>query len=182
MTEMSRRDILVSETKQKYLSPIKRDLRKEDLRELNGWIDDQQRVAKERCAQDNAEGIHSIDFNPGIAWESVKLLSKGQSAHHKKPKTTVFRRSDGGLAQNDKEQMEVLEDHFQKVFNNKREVKFETLNSVLQGDIMYDQDRDISFKDFGKALDELANNKAVRENGVSLNAIKALNKENCRYM
>ena len=123
-----------------------------------------------------------MDFNPGVAWESVKLLSKGQSAHHKKPKTMAFRRSDGSLAQNDEEQMEVLETHFQKVFNNKREVKFETLNSVLQRDIMHDQDRDVSFDEFEKALDGLANNKAAGENGVSPNAIKALNDENRRYI
>ena len=90
MTGMSRQDILVSETKQKDLSLIERNLRKEELRELNGWINDQQRVAEERWAQDHAEKIHSMDFNPGVAWESVKLLSKGQSAHHKKPKTMAF--------------------------------------------------------------------------------------------
>ena len=43
---------------------------------------------------------------------------------------------------------------------------------------MYDQDRDISFEEFGKSLDGLANDKAVGENGVSLNAIKDLNDEN----
>ena len=90
MTEMSKRDILVSEAKRKDLSPIERELKKEEIRELDGWINDQQRVAEERWAQDHAEKIHSMDFNPGIAWESVKLLSKGQFAHHKKTKTMAF--------------------------------------------------------------------------------------------
>ena len=114
MTEMSKQDILLSKTKWKDLPPIKRDLRKEELRELDGWIDNPQRVAEESLAQDHAERIHSMDFNPGFTWRSVEILAKGQSPHHKKHKTMAFRRSDGGLAQNDEEQMEVLEAHFSK--------------------------------------------------------------------
>ena len=74
--------------------------------------------------------------------------------------------------------MEVLEAHFQKVFNSKREVKFETLNSILQRDVIHNQDRAISFEESGKALHGLANNKAGGENGVSPNTIKALNEGN----
>ena len=41
---------------------------------------------------------------------------------------------------------------------------------------------DITFEEFGEALDGLINNKAAGENGVSPNAIKALNEENRRYV
>lgn len=108
---------MLGETKRKDLSPVEHNHMKEELRELDGWIDDQQRVVKERLAQDHAERIHSMDFNPGVAGDSVKLLAKGQSAHHKNPKTMAFRQSNGSLAQDDNEQMELLDDHFQKVFN-----------------------------------------------------------------
>ena len=94
----------------------------------------------------------------------------------------AFRRSDGTLAQNDEEQMEVPEAQFQKVFDNKREVKFKALNSVLHREIMHNQDRDISFENFGKALDRVADSKAAGEEDISPNAIKALNEENCRYI
>ena len=63
---MSKRDILVSKAKQKDLSPIERELKKDEIRELDGWSNDQQRVAEERWAQDHAE--------KSIAWTLTRAL------------------------------------------------------------------------------------------------------------
>ena len=90
----------------------------------------------------------------------------------------AFRRSDGNLAQNDEENMEVLEPHFMKVFNMKREVKFEAINRIPQRDTMHKNEEDISFTRFEEALEGLTNNKAARDNKVPPNAVKALENEN----
>ena len=78
--------------------------------------------------------------------------------------------------------MEILGAHFQKVFNNKRTVRFEILDNVLQRDIMRKRDGDICYKEFEGALDGIENGKAQCENGVPPDAIKALNKTNRRRM
>ena len=84
----------------------------------------------------------------------------------------------GTIAISDAENMEILEKHFAKVFNNHRPVNFEILDRVLQRETMWNEDRDITYSEFEEALNCLANDKAPGENGVAPNLLKALDTEN----
>ena len=60
-----------------------------------------------------------MPFNPRLAWEYIRLLAKGETAHHNRRTNMAMRNEDGSLAQNDKEKMDVMHPHFGRVFNNK---------------------------------------------------------------
>ena len=132
MPLIDERNALLHQTRVSGLPPDEMEERKKKLRELQRYIYDQSRIAYGKYAQELAEKISNLNFNPHVGWISVYTLAEGESGHHKKPKTMAFRKSDGNLAQNDEENMEVLEPHFMKVLNMKREVKFETLNRIPQ--------------------------------------------------
>jgi predicted metalloenzyme YecM len=56
---------------------------------------------------------------PRAAWESIKILNGGDSAHHIKKKVMALKLPNGKLAENDGENASVMHPHFNKVYNNK---------------------------------------------------------------
>ena len=158
---------------EKYL-----EARKDDLRRMQKNIYDQTRVAMERWARFHAERISNISFNPRVAWTSVYLLGNGDSARLKDVKDYSLRKPNGEPAQNDNENAEIWEAHFNKVFNNEREVDWSVLNDILQRETLHELDETPSQAEFDAALDGLANDKAPGENGVLPDVIKALTGEN----
>jgi len=117
-------------------------------------------------------------FYPGLGWKSVYILSDGDSAHHKKPKTRSLWKADGTLTQNDEEEAEIWDPHFTKVFNNKRDVNWKVLEELSQFDTEHVLDSNLTYSEFEKALDGLANGKLPGENNVSPDVIKALKEDN----
>ena len=111
MPLIDERNGLLHQTRTSGLSPDELEVRKGKLRELQKYIQDQSRAAYEKYAQDLAEKISNMNFNPHAGWISVYTLAEGEAGHHKKPKTMAFMKSNGVLAQNDGENMEVLEPH-----------------------------------------------------------------------
>ncbi|KAL7552600.1 hypothetical protein ACHAWF_015837 [Thalassiosira exigua] len=144
---------------------------------MQGWIDDQVRVTEERWVKDLVKKLVQMKWDPHEAWKAIYTLAEGTSAR-KNPKTFAFRKEDGTIATSDAENMEILEKHFAKVFNNHRPVNFDILNEVLQRETLWNEDRNITYPEFEEALNSLANDKAPGENGISPNLLKALDAEN----
>ena len=66
----------------------------------------------------------------------------------------------------------------QKVFNNKRDVNWKVLEELSQFDTEHVLDSNLTYSEFEKALDGLANGKLPGENNVSPDVIKALKEDN----
>ena len=71
-------------------------------------------------------------FDPILAWEYNSLLAKGETAHHNRRTNISMRNEDGSLAQNDKENMNVMHPHFCRVFNNNKNIDFAVPNLIPQ--------------------------------------------------
>ena len=56
------------------------------LRCLNKNVKDKVLLAKARWAAHLCSKIHNMPSNPRVAWEYIRLLTKGNTAHHKKKK------------------------------------------------------------------------------------------------
>ena len=75
MPLIDERNALLYETRVGGLSEDKMEERKKKLWELQRYISNQSRVAYEKYAQDLAEKISNMNFNPRVRWISVYLLA-----------------------------------------------------------------------------------------------------------
>ena len=71
-----------------------------------------------------------MPFNPRLAWEYIRLLANGETTHHNRRTNIAMRNEDGSLAQNNKENMNVMYPHCGRVFNNKKEANFNILDLI----------------------------------------------------
>ena len=90
--------------------------------------------------------------SPKKAWEGIKVLQKGLSAHHKSPQTMRFKQDNGQFSKNDREHIEQLEPHFHRVFNRNPRIEREVFDKVKQYDIMHELDSPINFAEFAIAV------------------------------
>ena len=72
-------------------------------------------------------------------------------------------KKDGPLAKNDDKNTDILDPHFQKIFNNKREDDWKVLKDISQRDTEQELDKYIEYSEFEEALDGLTNHKAPGE-------------------
>ena len=77
-------------------------------------------IALEKAARSahQAGKIHSMRFNPKEAWESVCVLSVGDTSHHSSLTGMWIRLPNGELATTDAEIASVFGPHFHRIFNN----------------------------------------------------------------
>jgi hypothetical protein len=91
-------------------------------------------------------------FNPRAAWESIKILNGGDSAHHIEKKVMALKLPNGKLAENDAENQSVMHTHLNKVYNNKRQPDYTVLDLIEQRTIMEELDAPFTWKEFSKPL------------------------------
>ena len=115
---------------------------------MQKYIYDQTHVAVERWAEHHSNIIENMQFSSAAAWKSVKILSAGQSSHLKQVRSMSLEMPDGSLAKNDKDNAAVLGPHFNKVFNNQREVDWSVLDELTQYTTIHELARDISYAEF----------------------------------
>ena len=96
-----------------------------------------------------------MQFNPRLAWEYIRLLAKGETAHHNRRKNMAMINEDGSLAQNYKENMDVMHPRFGRVFNNKNNADFTVLNLIPQREMMKYLDTDITWAEIKQAIANL---------------------------
>ena len=123
-------------------------------------------MAKARWYAHLCEHIHDMSMNPRKAWEYIRILTKGETAHHRKAKDMALRRANGKIATNDNKNMERAYPHFEEVLNNHRLVDFSELELLQQHNVKHELDAAITWDEFNKAVNKLKNNKAPGLNGV----------------
>ena len=96
-----------------------------------------------------------MSINPRLAWENIRILTGGETAHHKTNLNMSMRLASGELASNAKENMSVFGLHFNNVLNNHRPVDYSVLDLLEQKPCMTSIDNPITFSKVKKAINKL---------------------------
>ncbi len=115
-----------------HLSPAIQASMQSDLRCLTHHISHAVSHAKATWYADICQKIHDMRFDPRLAWVHIRLLTKGESAHHKKMTNMAMRLPNGTKATNASENMEVFGPYFHNIFNNHRPTDPTVLEHVPQ--------------------------------------------------
>jgi hypothetical protein len=145
------------------------------LHRLNKNVKDKVLIAKARWAAHVCSKIHDMHANPRVAWEYIRLLTGGSTAHHKKKVKMALTMANGKPATNDKENMAIFGPHFERVFNNHHPVDPTVLDEIHQRPILHDIDSPITFAEINIAINKLKNGKSPGLNGIPPEAYKAMN-------
>jgi hypothetical protein len=103
-----------------------------NLKQLNRHVAHVVSHAKATWYAAICQKIHDMNMDPRSAWEHIRLLTKGETAHHQRRSTMAMRLPDGTRATNAAENMSVFAPHFHSVFNNHRAVDMEYANRIPQ--------------------------------------------------
>jgi hypothetical protein len=95
-----------------HLPPDIQATMRADLKHLNRHIAHAVLHAKATWCADICSKIHDMRMEPRLTWAHIRLLEKGESAHHQKKKTMAMRLPDGSRATNAAENMSVFSPHF----------------------------------------------------------------------
>ena len=131
-------------------------------------------LAKARWYKGVCGKIHKMHIDPRLAWENIRILTGGETAHHTANVTMSMRLINGALASNAKENMSVFGAHFHKVLNNHRPVDHAVLDLLEQKPCMTSIDNPISFAKVNRAINKLKKGKAPGLNGIPPEALKAM--------
>jgi hypothetical protein len=131
-------------------------------------------LAKARWYSGICSNIHNMRFNPRLAWENIRLLTGGETAHHKNNINMAMKLDTGDLASNAKENMSVFSLHFHKVLNNHRPVDDSVLDLIDQKPRLTTIDTPITFREVKRAINKLKKGKAPGLNGIPPEALKAM--------
>jgi hypothetical protein len=71
-----------------------------------------------------------MGINPQLAWENIRLLTDGETAHHKTNINMAMKLDNGELASKAKENMSVFSIHIHKVLNTQRPVDDTVLDLI----------------------------------------------------
>ena len=126
--------------------------------------------------------VREMNMFPGEAWKAAREVTARNSCHHNKPMNIKMRMKNGELAANDKQNIEVFEEHLTKVYNNKRECLADAAKFIRQRDDYTELDAHITMKEFTRAISKLKNNKAPGVTGVPAEAFKCLDGENLKQV
>ena len=121
-------------------------------------------------------------FNPKEAWESVRVLSGGDTSHHASPTDMRMQLPNGELAKTDAENASVFGPKFHRFFNNRRPIDWPVLYRINIRKVMDKPYQPISWDDIKKSTTKLANDKAPGLNGVPPNTFKALYDTNLSWL
>jgi hypothetical protein len=129
-----------------------------------------------------ADICSDMRMKPHLAWEHIRLLTKGESAHHQQHTAMAMRLPNGSHATNASENMSVLAPHFQWVFNNHCSTDLTLLEHITQWQTLWELNNPISWEEFSKAVRKLNNAKAAGLTGVPPKAFKAMTACNLRHV
>jgi len=104
------------------LSPVEIADIKTRLKLVNKCNHDLVELTKARWYKGVCGKIHEMNMDPRLAWENIRILTGGKTAHHQTNINMSMHLENGELASNAKESMSVFGAHFHKVLSNHRPV------------------------------------------------------------
>ena len=122
--------------------------------------------------------IHSMADTPKEAWKSINILKSWIQGHHKTLDIIRFKKLDGSFTSNEKEIILILTEHFIKVYNSEVIIDWTVLDYLEDKPMKMSLNEALTFLEFKNAIKILTLHKAPGLNGVSPNAIKALDDDN----
>ena len=131
-------------------------------------------LAKARWYSGICANIHNMGVNPRLAWENIRLLTDGETAHHKTNINMAMKLETSKLASNAKEIMSIFSVHFHKVQKNQRPIDNTVLDLIKQKPCLTTIDTLITFKEIRHAINKLKMGKAPRRNGLPPDAFTAM--------
>ena len=147
---------------------------KTQLQLVNKCNHDLVEMAKAKWYTGVCSKIHEMNMNPRLAWENIRILAGGKTAHHKTNRNMSMHLENGNLASNAKENISVFGMHFSKVLNNHQPVNRSVLDLLEQKPCMTLIDNPISFTEVKRAINKLKKGKAPGLNGIPPEALKAM--------
>ncbi len=102
-------------------------------------------------------------MNSRLAWENIRLLTGGETAHHKTNVNMTMKLESGDLASNAKENMSIFRMHFHNV-----------LDLIQQKSCLTAIDTSITFRKVKHAINNLKKGKELGLNGIPPEALKAM--------
>ena len=141
------------------------------------------REAKSKYMSHIAQKISTLSGeNTKSMWEAVKECELGHENNYIRPQTMSLTKEDGSRTTNNKENIEIMRSHCEKLFNNKKQVSPDALDLIDQRETEVDLDRPITWKEFTKAINGLKNNRSPGANEIPAEAFKAMNNENRNHV
>ena len=137
------------------------------------------REAKSKYMSHIAQKISSLTGdNTRSMWEAINECKLGHENNYTRPQIMTLARPDGSRTTNDKENIEIMRPHCEKLFNNKKQVSADALDLIHTRPTETELDSHISWREFTKAISGLKNNKSPGANEIPAEAFKAMNNEN----
>ncbi len=153
------------------------DLLRCSLKRMTKQVKDMVLLAKSRWYSNICLHIHDMQVNPWLAREYIRILTGGETVHHKKLINMAMRLPDGTLASNSSENMAIFGPHFERVFSNHQPVNLSILDLIPQWEQLMEIDHLITFSEVDKAINKLKPGKAPGLNGIPPEAYKAFGKK-----
>jgi hypothetical protein len=135
---------LINERNQAYKSFLKHpsEVNHQMLKDARKLLLREKRRAKRQWQFTFAERCRREDFisNPKEAWSMIFKLMEGFQGHHKTHMPRNFKTKTGKEAKGDKENAQILIEHFHSLFNSETEVDITVLDGLSQYKIAHELD------------------------------------------
>ena len=113
-----------------------------------------------------------------MTWEIIPKIKEWLQGYHKTPTIFRLKKGDNSFTETNSEVVELLSTFFHSVYNREIDIDWGVLKEIKNKPTLNYLDVLISFFEFKEAVKKLVLHKSPGLNGVSPNAIKALNIEN----
>ena len=155
---------------------------RQKFREARSKLEKAIKKAKAVWIDKRAEEIHDMKFDPKSAWMAVREVEKGFEGHYSAQGDIKMRKPNGDIATNDRENADVMAEHFKKVFNNHRPIDISVLDELEQREIISELGLPPTNEEFAAALRKIANGKSPGESGITPEALKNLDYSHTRTL
>ena len=154
------------------------------LRETRRELLRQKRAAKRHWQFTYASQCKKADFliSPKEAWSMIFKLMEGFQSHHRNYLPSNFRSKNGIEAKNDTDNAQILNAHFQSLFNSEVQIDPTVLNNLPQQNIAHDLGNVPTAHDIKKAIAKMSYDKAPGQSGLTTDMIKNLPPEALNFL
>jgi hypothetical protein len=146
------------------------------LKEARHTLLREKRKAKRQWQYEYASKCKKNDFclKPKDAWKMVFSLMEGFSTHHRIYRPTNFKHKNGVEAKSDSENANVLNSHFNSLFNSQVSADPTVLDSLPQHDIKHEYGTLPNANEIKNAIKSMPYDKSPGQSGLSTDMIKNL--------